>query len=681
MLANGTLLQGRYRIIRLLAHGGMGAVYEAEAVHLGNATVAVKQTFYSEQQRILREQFEREAAMMARLRHPTLPKVSDHFVEGGGQFLVMEFIPGADLFALLNQRKRPFDCGHVTKWAETLLNALDYIHNQYPPVIHRDIKPQNLKLTPRGELFLIDFGLAKSAATPTHSSASLHAYTLSYAPPEQIVGAGTDPRSDLYSLGATLYHLLVGELPVNAKVREEVVRYQAPDPLRLAHHVNPNIPPSLSLLIARAMAIDREERYGSAAEMLQALREVRNLTAPTTSEEPFRWRSQPREDVSAQSQSQASGQASKSSSVAPSRGQPLPEVAEKPNTVYVQLSHPDAYRVPPPKAIIIGPLVALPLIVMVIYFTFIGRHDIANKSGAGTVSSSVADGRRPVKLPTSVAPAGSIGNFDFETLTLDEHGDVVSRQNKHARHFGEDLGDGVTLELVEVPGGAAMIGSPEKEEVRQPYEDAQRKVKFQSFWMGKYEVTQEQWREVAKLQIVKSALDPNPSSDSNERYKTPVDKVSWDDAVEFCERLSRKTGRLYRLPSEAEWEYAARAGTITHFAFGPTIKAAVANCFQQDILTVGKLGVANAFGLFDMHGNILEWCHDDLRNDLQGWSLDGASTKNGDQRFRPLRGGSCWSPETEFGIEFCRSAMRFRARAETRRPRFGLRVVTSAVVR
>jgi formylglycine-generating enzyme required for sulfatase activity/serine/threonine protein kinase len=681
MLSNGTLLQQRYRIIRLLARGGMGAVYEAEAVHLGNAPVAVKQTFYSERQRILREQFEREAAMMARLRHPALPKVSDHFVEGGEQFLVMEFIPGADLFALLNERRRPFDCAHVTAWAETLLDALDYIHTQQPPIIHRDIKPHNLKLTPLGELFLIDFGLAKKASASTHSSASLHAYTLSYAPPEQINDAGTDARSDLYSLGATLYHLLVGEPPVNAKVREEVVQYRAPDPLRLPHQVNPNIPPALSVLIARAMALDRESRYGSAAEMLQALREGSVSTSPTTPGEPSHWRSQTQEGGGAQSRPQASETADKSPPVAPSREQFHTEVAEKPNTVYVQLSHPDAYRVSPPKAIIIGPLIALPIIVTLAYLSFTGGYPGANKTGEGNVPSEAKAVRRPVKLPTSVAPAGSVGNFDFETVTLDDKGYVISRQKKQARHFGEDLGDGVVLELVEIPGGEAMIGSSEKETGREPYEGAQRKVKLQSFWIGKYEVTQEQWREVAKLPIVKSPLNPDPSSYSNERNKTPVDQVSWDDAVEFCERLSRKTGRSYRLPNEAEWEYAARAGTITRFAFGSTITAAVANCFHQDILTVGKLGVANTFGLFDMHGNILEWCQDDLRNDLQGWPAEGALLKKGDGRFRPLRGGSSLSTGMELGIEFCRSAMRFRARAETRRQRFGLRVVISEAPR
>jgi len=279
MLSNGSVLQNRYRVKRLLAQGGMGAVYEAEAIHLGGVSVALKQTLFNENEKSLRIQFQREAEMLARLKHRALPRVSDHFVEDLGQFLVMEFIPGEDLGALLERRKEGFDPPQVMEWAGTLLDALEYIHSQYPPVIHRDIKPQNLKLTPQGELFLIDFGLAKDASTPTRAGKSVHGFTLAYAPPEQIKREGSDARSDLFSLAATLYHLLTHQFPQDARLREKVMQYSIPDPLRPAHQANPNIPLALSAVIARAMALDRERRYNSAAEMHQALRQTRQTIA------------------------------------------------------------------------------------------------------------------------------------------------------------------------------------------------------------------------------------------------------------------------------------------------------------------------------------------------------------------------------------------------------------------
>jgi serine/threonine protein kinase len=267
MLAPDTLLQNRYRIKRQLAQGGMGAIYEAEAVHLGGTTVAVKETFFAEER--LRQQFQREAALLAKLKHPALPKVSDHFSEGAGQFLVMEFIPGRDLFSLLNDRGQPFEASLVMQWTERLLDALDYIHTQNPPVIHRDVKPENLKITERGELFLLDFGLARNATTPTRAGGSLHAYTLAYASPEQLKATGTDARSDLYSLGATLYHLLTGDTPPDAKLREEVVRRAGSDPLDDATALQTSAP--LQTVILKAMALKPADRYQSAAAMRQAM--------------------------------------------------------------------------------------------------------------------------------------------------------------------------------------------------------------------------------------------------------------------------------------------------------------------------------------------------------------------------------------------------------------------------
>src|SRR5437667_1197361 len=254
MLLPETILQGRYRIIRQLGQGGMGAVYEALDQRL-DTTVALKETLFAEER--LRKQFEREARLLARLHHQALPRVSDHFSEGDGQFLVMQYVAGDDLSAMLVQRDAPFPQEEVLRWADQLCDALDYLHTQDPEIIHRDIKPQNLKLTSRGQIVLLDFGLAKGSAGPltaVTTSASIFGYTPNYAPLEQIQGKGTDPRSDIYALGATLYHLVTNVKPPDALSRAGAVVNGQPDPLPPASQVRSDVSAGLSNVLNKAMS-------------------------------------------------------------------------------------------------------------------------------------------------------------------------------------------------------------------------------------------------------------------------------------------------------------------------------------------------------------------------------------------------------------------------------------------
>jgi hypothetical protein len=271
MLTPETILQGRYRIVRQLGQGGMGAVYEAVDQRL-DTTVALKETLFAEER--LRKQFEREARLLARLHHPALPRVSDHFSEGDGQFLVMQYIPGDDLSEKMTRKHGTFPADQVLTWADQLLDALDYLHTQDPQIVHRDIKPQNLKLTPRGQIILLDFGLAKGQAgdiSRATTSASIFGYTPNYAPLEQIQGLGTDARSDLYSLGATLYHLMTGVKPPDALTRAAAVVNGQPDPLALASVANPAVSPDIDAFLSKAMAQNRDQRYASAADMRKDL--------------------------------------------------------------------------------------------------------------------------------------------------------------------------------------------------------------------------------------------------------------------------------------------------------------------------------------------------------------------------------------------------------------------------
>jgi serine/threonine protein kinase len=272
MLSPNTVLQNRYRIVRQLGKGGMGTVYLAIDERF-DSTVALKETFFQEE--MLRKAFEREANLLHRLRHPAVPRVTDHFTENSGQFLVMEFVSGEDLGEMIKKKGEPFPPEKVLEWADQVLDALEYIHSQNPPIVHRDIKPQNLKLTEEDRIILLDFGLAKGTFgfnTSLVTSKSVLGFTPNFAPLEQIQATGTEPRSDLYSLAATLYFLLTNTVPPDALSRASNVVGELPDPLRPADEINLHVSSDVATVLRRAMALHPNQRFASAAEMRAMLR-------------------------------------------------------------------------------------------------------------------------------------------------------------------------------------------------------------------------------------------------------------------------------------------------------------------------------------------------------------------------------------------------------------------------
>ena len=271
MIEPGKVLQQRYRIDKQIGQGGMGAVYIATDERFGS-TVAIKETLFMDDN--YRKAIEREARLLNSLKHAALPRVSDHFLEENVQFLVMEYIPGEDLSHMLESDVQ-FEVDRVLKWADQLLDALDFLHNQSIPVIHRDIKPQNLKLTARDQIILLDFGLAKGNPTDAgHQTAakSIFGYSRNYASLEQIQGTGTDPRSDLYSLAATLYHLLTGIPPEDALTRAMAVLSNRPDPLQPASLIRQEVPDGAAGVLHNALALNADDRPATASVMRDMLR-------------------------------------------------------------------------------------------------------------------------------------------------------------------------------------------------------------------------------------------------------------------------------------------------------------------------------------------------------------------------------------------------------------------------
>jgi formylglycine-generating enzyme required for sulfatase activity len=274
-------------------------------------------------------------------------------------------------------------------------------------------------------------------------------------------------------------------------------------------------------------------------------------------------------------------------------------------------------------------------------------------------------------------------SFAFETVTLDPDGRETERRRGRAQQFAERLGKRAILHMVQIPGGTFTTGAPADEAGSNDAERPQRVVTMAPFCLGRYPVTIAQWR--ALMGAVPPAMK-TLNKEFRASGRQPVVRVSHDDAEAFCNELSHRTRRDYRLPSEAEWEYACRAGTTTPFAFGATITRDVVHhdgemrrLLGENPVTVpvGSLGVANGFGLFDMHGNVWEWCLDWWHGNYQGAPVDGSAwTSDADKRSRVLRGGSWLAAATS-----CRSASRSLSGEPSVRSRaIGFRVATAPSV-
>ena len=636
-----TTLAGRYEITRQLGRGGFAITLLARDVMQPSKPLCVVKQLrpHQTQQRII-DFFHKEAAVLEKLgTHPRVPRLLAHFQEDDNLYIVQEFIAGHDLSKEIFPGKRLSE-GYVRKLLQDVLEILSFVHKH--GVIHRDIKPQNLMRRRRdGKIFLIDFGAVKELGSLVVNSrgevaSSVIIGTPGYMPNEQNLGKAC-LASDVYALGMTAIAALTGikplELEQNPRTGEILWLQQA--------RVTQELGEVISTMVRRHFSL----RYYCAKDALQAL----------TSTTPSRLTTL---------------------HIAPRAKQPPkpePEKLSASTTVFYTKNNWKRRKLIQTISLLGGGFIA----------AILGQRILtgASKESSSTpmdvsgtadvVNSEIPPGKITPK-PSLLNGATALKSFEFEVATVNPQGDIADRQTYSAKYFIEDLGNGVTLEMVKIPGGDFFMGSPADEEKRNDDESPQHKVTIQSFFVGKFTVTQAQYQEI---------MDNNPSLSKGEQR--PVESISWNNATEFCQKLTEKTGRRYRLPSEAEWEYACRAGTTTPFHFGETITTDLVNYdgnytyadapkgkVRKQTIEVGSFP-PNAFGLHNMHGNVREWCQDTWQENYYNAPDDGSAwIQNDNYSQRVLRGGSWSNPPV-----YCRSAFRYYDDPNYGYEDFGMRVV------
>lgn len=599
--AGDELNQGKFVVEELLGSGGFGVTYKIRqaktnklfALKTLNELARSKPDFQQ-----LQAKFINEAIALANCRHPNIVRVYPQgFQEGELWCMVMQYIKGQDLARELDLNGK-FPEAKAVEIVTKVGEALGFVHQQ--GLLHRDIKPANILLRKSDSTpVLIDFGLAREYnANPDSIGSMTNSMTECYAPIEQYQRQGKfGAWTDVYALAATLYVLVTKQPPFPARFREHAE-------LIPPQKHNPQISDRINDGIVKGLGLQPENRPQTVKAWLRMLKPPEPKPQPPVQPEYIE----------------------PSSISVPPKHKPKPEPKPVSRRNWLKYS---------------GLAIASMLVALV------GREIIDQPEKIEFTETKVSD-----------------AEYEFDVITVNDRGEEINGEKESAKYFTEDLGNAIALDMVKIPAGTFLMGTEDTSQ-RDEDEKPQHQVTIPSFYMGKYEVTQRQWKAVAAMPQIDRELKPDPSRFKGEDL--PVESVSWFDAVEFCARLSKATGREYRLPSEAEWEYACRGGTTTPFHYGETITSELVNYrgtstyanepkgeYRDKTTPVGSFP-PNAFGLYDMHGNVYEWCADTYQESYEGAPSDGSAWVTEDNSNYVLRGGSWFDTP-----HYCRSALRLR---------------------
>jgi eukaryotic-like serine/threonine-protein kinase len=693
------LLKDRYRALELLGQGGFGKTFKARDEDQPRKPLCViKQFSFSNndpktRQTALKLFYEEAQYLEALGKHDQIPELLAYFDIEGQPYLIQQFIDGCDLEQEL-ATTGTFNQTKIYELLESLLPVLDFLHHQSPPIIHRDIKPANMiRRRSDGELVLVDFGAAKQATQKMLAKTGTVIGSPEYVALEQLRGKPTF-ASDIYSLGVTCLHLLTQVSPFDLfDMSEDTWVWRD-------YLVNNSVDEDLGRVLDRMIDHSLPKRYKSAIEVLTSLLGDLHWSA---TQEAF---SQNPETLSAVSQelplqnpktfNEHDSEECKVFNLSQILNSPArlfktieEERRDMQNQMCGVLSSPpeqnlinetvnnSPYQFQPrlneADIININSLYASP---PQYYKSAILTQPVADLSSLHSFEKALDEDvlKELNYLPTIECPVQVSNNlpttqfFEFDTakIQIEELGNlwghtkvVIEKSCEQSQQFIEDFGDGISLEMVAIPGGSFLMGAPESELENNNNERPQHQVQVPAFFMSKYLITEARYQTVIR-----------DRSYPKDRADLPM-KCRWEKAVAFCEKLSKGLKRNYRLPSEAEWEYACRAGTTTPFYFGETIDielahysawtAAYGRGQKVEYYSSGgekKVGTypANTFGLYDMHGNTPEWCADTWHDNYIAAPTDGSAWFYGDKRDdfpRLVRGGGCSSTPID-----CRSASR-----------------------